>query len=118
MKAHKTLVAGLLLGAGLMYLLDPDRGIRRRHIAVDRLGRARRRVGEELGAAARDVKNRSSGSVAGLRSRFAGDDADDVVIEERVRARLGRLVSHPSAVEVSVIQGEATLRGAVLEDEL
>ncbi|MGH7519229.1 MAG: SRPBCC family protein [Gemmatimonadales bacterium] len=118
MKAPRTLVAGLLLGAGLMYLLDPDRGTRRRHIVRDRLGRARRRVGEELGAAARDVKNRSSGAVAGLRFRFGGDTAADAVIEERVRARLGRLVSHPSAVEVAVIQGEATLGGAVLEDEL
>jgi uncharacterized membrane protein len=75
-------------------------------------------VGEELGAAARDVKNRSSGAVAGLRSRFGGDDADDAVIEERVRARLGRLVSHPGAVAVSVIRGEATLLGAVRDDEL
>lgn len=64
------------------------------------------------------MKNRSSGAVAGLRSRFGGDNADDAVVEERVRARLGRLVSHPSAVEVTVIQGEATLLGAVLEDEL
>jgi uncharacterized membrane protein len=118
MKAPKALLAGLLVGAGLMYLLDPDRGIRRRHIARDRLGRARRRMGEEIGAAARDVKNRSAGTFAELRSRFGREDAEDAVIEERIRARLGRLVSHPGAVEVAVISGEATLLGAVLEDEL
>ncbi|MGH7631568.1 MAG: SRPBCC family protein [Gemmatimonadales bacterium] len=118
MKPPKSLVAGLLLGAGLMYLLDPDHGIRRRSIARDRLGRARRRMGEGLSATARDVKNRSSGALAELRSRLEGDEADDAVIEERIRARLGRLVSHPGAVEVAVIRGEATLLGTVLEDEL
>jgi uncharacterized membrane protein len=118
MKPHRALVAGLLLGAGLMYLLDPDRGVRRRHVARDRLGRARRRMGEEIAAAARDVRNRSTGTFAELRSRLLGDDAGDAVIEERIRARLGRLVSHPGAVDVAVIGGEATLLGAVLEREL
>jgi uncharacterized membrane protein len=101
-----------------MYLLDPDRGVRRRHFARDRLGRVRRRVGEEIAAAARDVRNRSAGTFAELRSRIATDDAGDAVIEERVRARLGRLVSHPGAVDVAVIGGEATLLGAVLAREL
>ncbi len=118
MKADRALLVGLLLGAGLMYLLDPDRGGRRRSIARDRLGRARRRMGEELGATARDLKNRSSGAFAELRSSLGADDADDAVIEERVRARLGRLVSHPGALEVSVVDGEATLLGSVLENEL
>jgi uncharacterized membrane protein len=118
MKPHRALIAGFLLGAGLMYLLDPDRGIRRRHVARDRLGRVRRRVGEELAAAARDVRNRSAGTFAELRSRLSYDEAGDAVIEERVRARLGRLVSHPGAVDVAVVSGEATLLGSVLEGEL
>ncbi len=118
MKPPKLLVAGLLLGAGLMYLLDPDRGFRRRSIARDRLGRARRRLEEGLSATARDVNNRSSGAFVELRSRLEGDDADDAVIEERIRSRMGRLVSHPGAVEVAVIRGEVTLLGTVLEDEL
>lgn len=118
MKPHRALVAGFLLGAGLMYLLDPDRGIRRRHGARGRLGRMRRRMGEEIAAAARDVRNRSAGTFAELRSRLSHDDAGDAVIEERIRARLGRLVSHPGAVEVAVVGGEATLLGSVLEGEL
>jgi uncharacterized membrane protein len=118
MKAPRALLAGLLVGAGLMYLLDPDRGTRRRHVARDRLGRVRRRMGEELGAAARNVKNRSAGTWAEIRSRFGSDAADDAVLEERVRARLGRLVSHPGAVEVAVVRGEVSLLGSVLEEEL
>ncbi len=118
MKAHRALLTGLLIGAGLMYLLDPDRGTRRRHVARDRLGRARRRMSDEIAAAARNVKNRSAGTFAELRSRFGNDDAEDAIIEERIRARVGRLVSHPGAIDVAVISGEATLLGAVLEDEL
>ena len=118
MKPHRALLAGMLLGAGLMYLLDPERGVRRRHVARDRLGRARRLVGEEIAGAARDVRNRSAGTLAQLRSRLTADDADDAVIEERVRARLGHLVSHPGAVDVAVVAGEATLLGAVHEPEL
>ena len=118
MKPHRALVAGFLLGAGLMYLLDPDRGIRRRHAAGYRLGRVRRRMGAEIAAAARDVRNRSAGTLAELRSRLLHDDAGDAVIEERIRARLGRLVSQPGAVEVAVVGGEATLLGSVLEGEL
>jgi uncharacterized membrane protein len=118
MKAHRAVLAGVLVGAGLMYLLDPDRGTRRRKIAGDRLGRARRHIGEQLGGAVRDARNRSAGTFAELRARFGGDDAQDAIIEERIRARLGRLVSHPGAVEVAVISGEATLLGTVLEDEL
>jgi uncharacterized membrane protein len=118
MKPHRALLTGILLGAGLMYLLDPDRGTRRRHIARDRLGRVGRRMGNELGAAARDVKNRSAGTFAELRSRFTGDDADDAIVEERVRAKIGRLVAHPGAIDVSVIRGEASLLGSVLQHEL
>jgi uncharacterized membrane protein len=101
-----------------MYLLDPDRGTRRRKLAGDRLGRARRRISEQLGGVTRDARNRTAGTFAELRSRLGGNDAEDAIIEERVRARLGHLVSHPGAVDVAVISGEATLLGTVLEDEL
>jgi uncharacterized membrane protein len=40
-----------------------------------------------------------------------------VVIADRVRAALGRLVSHPGAIEVEVENGRAILRGPVLADE-
>ncbi|HWO23852.1 MAG TPA: SRPBCC family protein [Kofleriaceae bacterium] len=43
--------------------------------------------------------------------------ADDAVVEARVRARLGRVVSHPSAIEISVRRGTLTLRGSVLVEE-
>ncbi len=42
----------------------------------------------------------------------------DEVLAERVRARLGRVVSHPGSIEVSASQGVVTLRGPVLQREV
>jgi len=44
--------------------------------------------------------------------------ADDEVIAERVRAKMGRLVSHPHAIEVACAQGRVTLSGPVLACEV
>ena len=37
---------------------------------------------------------------------------------ERVRARLGRLVSHPHAIQVGARRGHVTLSGPILEREV
>ena len=103
---------GVLFGAGLMYLLDPVRGRRRRariHEAVMRAERAER---ELLDKAARDVKQRMQGF-----THRPPADAPDEVIEQRVRACLGRAVSHPGALDVVVRDGRVILRGPVLEGE-
>jgi hydrogenase maturation factor HypE len=42
----------------------------------------------------------------------------DIHLRERVRSRMGHLVSHPRAVEVSVEQGVVRLSGQVLAKEL
>ena len=44
------------LGAGLMYLLDPDRGRRRRARVRDRATRAVNRIGGAIDATSRDVR--------------------------------------------------------------
>ena len=111
-------IAGLLTGAGLMYLMDPDRGARRRALVRDQAVRARHRLAEGAEATGRDLRNRAKGTAAELRSRFRRETADDEILHERVRAALGRVVSHPAAVEVSVADGRVTLAGQVLGHEL
>lgn len=107
---------GLLLGAGLMYFLDPARG-RRRRARVNEVVQHAERVERELFAkATRDAQQR----VRGLTERVKhppSSDASDTVIAERVRARLGRAVSHPRAIEVDVIDHRAILKGPILERE-
>lgn len=111
------LIRGAGIGAALMYFFDPERGGRRRAMARDKLTRVAHVTGDSVGTAARDVANRARGVAAGARSLVQPDDADDDVIQARVRTALGRFVSHPHAIHVTVDQGRVTLDGNVLEDE-
>jgi uncharacterized membrane protein len=113
-----TLLTGFGIGAIVTYILDPDRGARRRALMRDRLLSVRGAADDTLDATGRDVSNRARGLVAGIRSRLNRDDgADDVVVAQRVRARLGGLVSHPRSIDVSVSDGRVTLGGPVFSFE-
>jgi BON domain len=104
-------------GAGLMYLLDPDGGRRRRALARDRLVRAAHRTGDAVDTTSRDVTNRARGVVAELRGRLAGAPVSDEVLRERLRARIGAVVGYAGAIEASVVDGTVTLRGPVRADD-
>ena len=67
----------------------------------------------------RDVRHRLSGAAVHTMAHFVEQPApiDDVLIE-RVRARLGRLVSHPGAIHVAATDGTVTLSGPIFEAEL
>src|SRR5258705_13553155 len=62
------LIAAAAVGAGIMYLLDPDRGRRRRRLLEDRLGHAARDAGALLGNSARHLANRAVGIGAETRA--------------------------------------------------
>ena len=106
-------LAGATIGAGLMFLLDPDRGPRRRALARDQILSAGRHAGGDLGAKTRHLRDRARGLVAAARSRLQPSLEDDDVIAERVRSELGRVVSRPGAVVVAVEDGVVTLSGQV-----
>jgi uncharacterized membrane protein len=118
MKDQNKLIGGIAVGAGGMYLLDPDRGARRRSLLRDQIVHAGHKLGDGLSATARDTRNRAVGAAASLRSRFENDQADDAVLHERVRSAIGRVASHPSAIIVNVEREQVTLNGDVLADEL
>jgi osmotically-inducible protein OsmY len=102
-----------------MYMLDPDRGRRRRALVRDKLVSAANKTPDAIGAAARDLSNRARGLAAQVGSAFAGDDdVSDEVLAARVRSKLGRVVSHPSAIEVVADQGRVRLGGPVLAGEV
>ncbi|MGQ0712559.1 MAG: SRPBCC family protein [Gemmatimonadaceae bacterium] len=105
------------VGAALAYYLDPDRGVRRRNMTRDRLVHGRARAGEAIGTTARDLGNRARGLVAETRGRFGRHDADEPVLVARVRTALGRVASHPRAIEVAAENGEVTLSGLALREE-
>jgi hypothetical protein len=110
--------AGLGAGAGLMYLLDPDRGRSRRVRLEEQASSAFHDTMEEAGRTAKNLENRARGVVAKLRSACAEETpVPDERIEARVRSRLGRVASHPHAIHVEVRSGVATLTGPVQEGE-
>ena len=114
---NRQLLLGAALGAGLTYMLDPQNGARRRALTRDKLVRASNVTRDALDTTARDLANRSRGIAAATRSRFSSDDVDDVVLVERVRAKLGRVCSHPHAIDVRVNAGDVTLAGPILAQE-
>lgn len=112
-----TLFGGIGLGAGLMYLLDPDGGRRRRALARDKAVHGLKVSGKALRRTSIDVGNRTRGLVAEAGSLLHRGSADDRKLEGRVRSKLGRHVSHPSAIQVQCEQGRVTLSGPVLASE-
>jgi len=111
-------MTGAAVGAALLFVLDPDRGARRRALLREKLARARRVAGEGAGATARDLSNRARGVAASVRGRLSEGDVSDHVVCERVRAKLGRATSHAHALDVGVRDGCVTLRGPILSSEV
>ncbi|HZW35263.1 MAG TPA: BON domain-containing protein [Isosphaeraceae bacterium] len=105
------------LGAGLMYYFDPDRGRSRRARARDRVRHTLKAIDHEIDVTVRDLSNRAHGVAARARSLLADGRALDTVIVARVRSRLGHVIAHPHAVEVSACGGHVVLSGPVLARE-
>ena len=111
-------LTGVGTGAALMYLLDPNKGGRRRALLRDRAVHAARISRDAIDATSRDVMQRTAGVVAQMRGSIAARPVDDSTLIARVRSILGRVVSHPHAVEVSAADGAVTLRGPILTAEV
>lgn len=58
------LLVGVGLGAALMYLLDPERGRRRRALLRDKLVSASNKTADVASKTARDLRNRTQGLIA------------------------------------------------------
>jgi hypothetical protein len=77
------LLGGVALGAGLMYILDPDRGRRRRALLRDQLVSASNKASDAVGKTSRDLSNRAQGVIAetskalGLREAKAPEQQEE-----------------------------------------
>jgi uncharacterized membrane protein len=101
-----------------MYYFDPVLGNRRRSLFRDQMVHSFIKTCHGLDASWRDMQHRMYGTFAEARARVRGDEADDEVVCDRVRAKIGRYVSHPSSIEVSAHDGDVALRGPVLAPEV
>ncbi len=113
----KTLLQGIGLGAGLMYLWDPQRGRRRRADILDQVDHAKHCVEDFADKAQRDFGNRASGVAAEASAMWKCKETDDRVLSERVRSKLGRYCSHPHAITVQAEDRHVLVSGPVLADE-
>lgn len=112
-------VRAAILGAAAMYWIDPVRGKRRRALARDKAMRLANQTRRGWEKALRDLANRRKGlaAVAASRIPFRSRRAPDYILEARVRSLLGRLVSHPHAIDVLARGGEITVSGDILSSE-
>jgi osmotically-inducible protein OsmY len=118
MKKTWTGMGGLGVGAALMYLFDPERGKRRRALLRDKAFHVAHSAGEKLDVRSRDAANRLHGLLARTRSLLTRERVPDTVVAERVRSRIGHVVSHPGSIEVTVQNGRVMLSGPALAREL
>ena len=86
-----SLLSGMAVGAALVFVFD---------------------------ATLRDLLNRARGAAVATLGRLQSDEVDDERLRQRVKSKLGRVSSHPWAIHVYVNDGEVTLIGPALADEV
>jgi uncharacterized membrane protein len=118
MKSLTGIVAAVAAGALAAHFLDPQQGRRRRAVLRDKVMSRLGELDEAGRVIAQDLHNRTQGTLVDLGHRVGAEEVTDEVLVERVRAKLGRVVSHPGAIEVAARQGVVTLRGPVLKREV
>ena len=110
-------LGSLGLGALIMYLFDPQAGRRRRASVRDKIRRGKNKTLDAIDVIAPDFKNRIIGLAAETRRLMHAEEVTDEVLAERIRSKLGGLVSHPSSVQVKVENRTAILSGPILTAE-
>jgi hypothetical protein len=106
-------ILGAGLGAGLMYLFDPEGGRRRRAQARDQLLGLLRQTGDVVNGGSRDMVNRARGLVIEIGSRLQPGEVSDALLARRVRARIAGVVAHPDGIGIEASAGWVTVSGRV-----
>lgn len=113
-----SLIEGIGLGAFAMFLLDPDRGARRRALLRDQFIHQGTKKREAVNIMATDFVNRTRGLGYRLRSQFNHDQVSDEILVERARAELGHFVTHAHAIQITCTGGVLSISGPVLATEM
>jgi osmotically-inducible protein OsmY len=113
-----TRAKAFVVGMGVAYFLDPERGRRRRHELRDRGARLARQTRRATTRKTKFLYGRVLGVEAQVRRVLVHPDVpiDDRTVEQRIRSDAFREAGVTAKdVDVSVEHGVATLRGAVSE---
>ena len=112
------MLRGTAFGLGMMYYFDPDRGKRRRALVADQIVHLANSLGHNIDVMIRDATHRCQGMIAETGAMLMPEEVSEQQLAERVRAKLGRCVSHPSSIEVTVAGESVILSGPVLAEEV
>ncbi len=112
------LMGGLAAGAGLMYMLDPERGHTRRALLRDKAGSMVLHTSTDVGKQARNVRNHAKGLAHEVTSRLHHNTVADIDLENKIRAEVANVIPHPEMIHVRVQHGRVTLSGPVLADNV
>ena len=117
---QRILIGGVAVGAGALtaYLADPEVGDKRRARLVTNTKRLLQRVGQDAKISLRDTGHRLAGMAASLRSQLRADQPSPEVLEQRIRSRIGRVISRPQCVHVLCDRGLTILWGTVPKNEI
>ncbi len=116
-RLFKTLISAGI-GAGAMFLFDPDRGRRRRSLAIDKVDSLKHSGSDMLEKATHDLRNRAAGMMARSSAALRIEKVGDELLTARVRAEMGHVTSHPHAIHVTSRDGVVSLSGPVLTEEI
>jgi uncharacterized membrane protein len=115
--ATPLLLLGAALGGAAMYLFDPEKGRRRRALIRDQATKASHDFKDFVDKGKRDLTHRGASLTGRIRSTVFRRKPTDEVLAERVRAKMGRYVAHPGAIEIHAAEGQVTLSGSILAHE-
>ncbi|HWE22668.1 MAG TPA: BON domain-containing protein [Myxococcales bacterium] len=110
-------LTGFVAGGVTVALLDPRRGAARRALLRDKGFSAVKDAAGMASRRAKDLRQRLHGVVYEAKARMSEQQVPDDILVERVRAQLGRPVSHPRAIEVRAENGCVVLSGPILAHE-
>jgi hypothetical protein len=118
MKADRILllIAGTGIGAAAMALLDPGRGARRRSWIRDKVARAAHQSNRVIDQKSRHLQNEAFGALAEKKAQIFDRDIPDNVLEERVKAQIGHVLSECN-LRVQARDGHVSIEGQIRPGE-
>jgi osmotically-inducible protein OsmY len=107
------------LGAGMMYVLDPRLGRRRRALVRNKAQAHWRRIGKFVSQTTCEARQHASSLMAKTRAQLRRAEVpEDAVLVARVRAQIGHVISQAGTVDVTAHQGRVTLSGSIPAHEV
>ena len=105
-------------GVGVLaaLLLDPRRGAARRALVREKALSGARHIAADIVRNARDLTQRGKGRIYEL--SHLDETVPDSLLVERVRAQIGRAVSHSRPIRVEALDGCVLLSGPILAAEV